>query len=81
VRVYVGAAVNFTLYEDDGMTLAYQQGQFRSTSLEWLEEESTFVWKVTGPYSSPKTTFDLLQVRLPFDSPVVRAPTGRRNNQ
>lgn len=38
VRVFAGGSSSFMLYEDDGETVAYQQGEVRSTT---LEQEST----------------------------------------
>lgn len=38
VRVFAGGSSSFTLYEDDGETVAYQQGEVRSTT---LKQEST----------------------------------------
>lgn len=38
VRVFAGGSSSFTLYEDDGETVAYQRGEVRSTT---LEQEST----------------------------------------
>ncbi|MBV9405133.1 MAG: glycoside hydrolase family 31 protein [Acidobacteriaceae bacterium] len=35
VRVYPGAAADFSLYQDDGRTYAYEQGEYRITKLHW----------------------------------------------
>jgi len=35
LRVYPGADATFTLYEDDGATTAYEQGQYTRTKLTW----------------------------------------------
>ena len=37
ISVYTGKHGAFTLYEDDGETLAYQEGQFATTSMEYVE--------------------------------------------
>lgn len=77
VRVYPGADINSTMYEDDGESVAYQSGDSRKSLFQWTEDDATFVWQVTGPYSSPETTFDLIQVLLhvpnkPVQQSVVR---------
>ena len=35
VRVYPGADSNFTLYQDDGKTYAYERGDYKITHLHW----------------------------------------------
>jgi alpha-D-xyloside xylohydrolase len=35
VKVYPGADGNFTLYKDDGLTYAYEKGDFQVTHLHW----------------------------------------------
>ncbi len=35
LRVYSGADANFTLYNDDGTTYAYEQGKYEVTKLHW----------------------------------------------
>jgi alpha-D-xyloside xylohydrolase len=37
VRVYAGADADFTLYDDDGRTYAYEKGNFRTTRLHWAD--------------------------------------------
>jgi alpha-D-xyloside xylohydrolase len=56
VRVYPGADGNFTLYQDDGKTSAYEAGDGRSTELHWndarheLSHRGAAAW--TGPDSA-----------------------------
>ena len=35
IRVYPGANSDFTLYQDDGKTYAYEKGNSRVTTLHW----------------------------------------------
>ena len=35
IRVYPGADANFTLYDDDGTSYAYEQGKAQVTELHW----------------------------------------------
>ena len=41
LRVYPGADVSFTLYDDDGETTAYQSGDFRRTTFTWDDNRRT----------------------------------------
>ena len=55
VRVYPGADADFTLYDDDGKTYAYEKGESRITHLHWdnsartLTHEGQYAW--SGPDS------------------------------
>ena len=35
IRVYPGANGDFVMYEDDGVSFAYQRGQFKRTAMQW----------------------------------------------
>ena len=35
IKIYPGASSNFTLYNDDGFTYAYEQGNHAITTLHW----------------------------------------------
>ena len=51
IRVYPGADATFTLYEDDGTTLAYEQGQQSRIPLLWDETHRTLtIGKRDGHY-------------------------------
>lgn len=39
LKVYPGADGDFTLYEDDGKTYAYERGQFTETRFHWSERD------------------------------------------
>jgi alpha-glucosidase (family GH31 glycosyl hydrolase) len=51
VRVYPGADATFTLYNDDGRTYDYEQGQLQITTLRWddgarkLTHEGAAAWR------------------------------------
>jgi len=55
VQVWPGANADFTLYQDDGRTYAYEKGDFQLTHLHWddaahkLSHSGTAAW--TEPYS------------------------------
>jgi alpha-D-xyloside xylohydrolase len=44
IQVYPGANAEFSVYEDDGKTYAYEQGKSTVTSLHWDEAAG----KLTG---------------------------------
>ena len=56
LKIFPGADNVFDLYEDDGLTSAYQQGDFSLTHLvqEWREDELTFT------ITPPTADFDFL---------------------
>jgi len=41
INVYAGADASFTLYEDDGVTYAYEKGEFSNISFTWDESART----------------------------------------
>jgi len=50
VRVYPGADASFTLYEDDGVTLAYEKGEYSQTALTWNEQKRQFHQQILKAY-------------------------------
>jgi alpha-D-xyloside xylohydrolase len=52
IRVYPGADGDFTLYNDDGKTYAYEKGDFLITNLHWdnaagkLTQKGSVAWTV-----------------------------------
>ncbi|WP_455714045.1 TIM-barrel domain-containing protein [Anaerosporobacter sp.] len=42
IYIYAGADGSFSLYEDDGITYAYQDGNYAITNMEWNYEEGIF---------------------------------------
>jgi alpha-glucosidase len=50
LQVYTGADGEFTLYEDDGHTLAYLKGDLRQTRFAWNDATRKLSWTIHGPY-------------------------------
>ena len=54
LRVYPGADADFTLYDDDGKTYAYENGESRITHLHWsdatqkLTQQGVPAWEGSG---------------------------------
>ena len=53
VRVYPGADGQFTLYEDDGRTYAYEHGEMRRTELHWDEASQRLTHTGASAWSGP----------------------------
>src|SRR5665647_513330 len=47
IKVYTGADGQFTLYEDDGISLEYLKGIGRCTSFQWNEKKRTLIIAVS----------------------------------
>ena len=43
IRIYPGADAQFTLYEDDGQTFAYEQGQCSRIAFQWNDARREFI--------------------------------------
>jgi len=65
LQIYPGQDATFTLFEDDGETTDYLNGQVRRTTFTWRDKASRLSWKSEGPYSG-KDIFQSLRVVL-FD--------------
>jgi alpha-glucosidase/alpha-D-xyloside xylohydrolase len=53
LRVYPGADGMMQLYEDDGTSFGYQQGQFSRFTCEWHDQERTLTLKVDSAGKRP----------------------------
>ncbi len=53
VRVYPGASSSFTLFNDDGMTYAYEKGAGAVTKLHWDEATHQLTHKGAAAWSGP----------------------------
>jgi alpha-D-xyloside xylohydrolase len=53
VRVYAGANGDFTLYQDDGRTYAYEKGESRITRLDWDDAAQKFRHAVAPAWTGP----------------------------
>jgi alpha-D-xyloside xylohydrolase len=60
IRVYPGANSNFTLFNDDGKTYAYEKGVSNITQLHWNDSESRFTHDGTSAWTVPDNT--LIQI-------------------
>ena len=55
VRVYPGANGEFTLYNDDGKSYAYEQGKSEITRLRWDEASGKLTHTGASAWSAPDT--------------------------
>ena len=53
VRVYPGADADFTLFDDDGQTYAYENGGGRATRLHWDEVRKRLTEQGPAAWSEP----------------------------
>ncbi len=60
IRVYPGADATFTLYNDDGQTYAYEQGDHRITTYTWNDHTHSLTH--TGPTPPALNEKTLLQI-------------------
>ncbi len=61
VRVFPGADADFTVYEDDGVSYAYEQGAFRTFNLHWDDARSTLtIGSAEGSFPGMPATKKLL---------------------
>merc|ERR1712224_1182278 len=68
VQVYGGADAQFTLTEDDGETIAYEESKaIRTTVFEWDDASKTLSWRVQNADLELPHAFKAFFVRL-FDS-------------
>jgi len=75
LRVYMGADGDFTLYEDDGNTYAYEKGQFATIPLHWNESAQKLTLgerKGTYPGMLRRRHFGVSFVRKSSRSPEMR---------
>jgi len=60
VRVYAGADAEFTLYQDDGTTYAYEKGERRITDLHWNEATGKMRQEGAAAWTQPDS--EILEV-------------------
>jgi alpha-glucosidase (family GH31 glycosyl hydrolase) len=56
VRIYPGANAEFTLYNDDGNTYAYERGDSKITQLHWNDATSRFTHDGAPAWTTPEST-------------------------
>lgn len=55
MRIYPGADAEFTLYNDDGNTYAYEKGESKITHLHWNDAASRFTHDGAPAWTSPES--------------------------
>ena len=55
--VYAGADADFTLYDDDGLTYAYEKGGYTRIPIHWDDATRTLT---VGEYSGPRKSFSYI---------------------
>jgi alpha-D-xyloside xylohydrolase len=60
VRVYPGASSDFTLYQDDGKTYAYEKGSSSITTLHWDDAAGKLTQQGVPAWTGPES--DLLEI-------------------
>jgi alpha-D-xyloside xylohydrolase len=53
VRVYTGADGDFTLYQDDGESYAYEKGDYKTTRLHWNDAAHRFTRQGAAAWTGP----------------------------
>ncbi len=61
IRVYAGANGDFTLFDDDGTTYAYEKGNSRITQLHWDDAAKKFI--ATGATSPAQNIVEVIGAR------------------
>jgi alpha-D-xyloside xylohydrolase len=56
VRVYAGADSDFTLYQDDGNTYAYEKGDNKLTHLHWNDAAHRFTHRGAAAWTGPDSS-------------------------
>jgi alpha-D-xyloside xylohydrolase len=56
VRIYPGADGEFTLYDDDGKTYAYEKGESRITHLRWDDAAQKLNHEGAQAWTEPDST-------------------------
>lgn len=81
--VYSGADVDFTLYEDDGLTYGYEKGKFSTIHISWDESSGTLTIgdrQGTFPGSLEKRSFRVVLVDpshpVPYDPDASGKPVS-----
>jgi alpha-glucosidase len=69
MQIYPGRDATFELVQDDGKSLAYQQGIVRIVRFSWSDAARTLSWKITGDYHGANV-FHAMKA-------VLESPAGR----
>ncbi|MFD2099005.1 TIM-barrel domain-containing protein [Flagellimonas iocasae] len=78
LKIYKGADGNYTLYEDDGISLDYTKGEIKQTQLHWNDSEKTLVIEpdTTSKQLDSPRTFEVQL--LPDDVTKMVTYTGKK---
>jgi alpha-glucosidase len=60
IRIYKGANGQFTLYEDDGISLEYLNGKYTLTNLSWNDKTNVLTIKPGGGNAPEKRTYQVM---------------------
>ena len=60
IRIYKGANGQFTLYEDDGISLEYLDGKYTLTHLSWNDKTNVLTIKPAGGNAPEKRTYRVM---------------------
>lgn len=66
VHIYPGASNTYTMYEDDGITTAYQNGQFTKTIFEYQYAKDNYVLTITSSSTRVGLTDELRNLKVRF---------------
>jgi alpha-D-xyloside xylohydrolase len=73
--VYTGADASFELYEDDGVSYAYEKGAFSTIPIRWDEKAGTLtIGQRTGSYPGMPSARDVRVVFVSKGAPVGHTP-------
>src|SRR5262249_10945849 len=76
VWVYTGADASFDLYEDDGVSYAYEKGAFSVIPLRWAEAQRTLtIGARTGSFPGMPGSREVRVVFVSKDAPVGHSAT------
>ena len=84
LRVYAGADGNFTLYEDDGLSYAYEQGQAARIAIHWDDQAHTLtIGQRQGSFAgmAANRTFNVVRVSRDHAAAFAFDPVPERSVQ
>lgn len=55
IEVFAGADAHFTVYNDNGLTYAYEKGDYKLTQLNWNEATHKFTWSGQKDWTLPES--------------------------
>ncbi len=78
IKVYAGADNTFELYEDDGETLEYKNGNFAITNIElvWGDKPVLTISKPKGKFIIPKRNFEVEIIGINENTDIIVTEDG-----